>query len=285
MTTLQNKIDFMVLVTVRNANPNGDPGNGNRPRVDSSYHGEISSVCIKRKMRDRMHQNGYDIFLLNDDSDGFTNERDRLKNLKQGLNDGDDLITEACKKYLDIRSFGQVIAHAKDGDNDSFSSHVHGPVSIQLVKSVNEVDVESMSITKSSNSVPPKKAGGKSADTMGQKHFVRFGLYVIKGSINPYYAEKTGFTHDDAEVIKECFLTLFENDESSARPAGSMVVERLYWWEHNCKSGQCASHHVFNSVKIKQKDDVIEPNKFEDFEITIEPSEKLNGLEPEIIIP
>ena len=62
---------------------------------------------------------------------------------------------------------------------------------------------------------------------MGMKHFVRFGLYEIKGSINVQLAEKTGFSEEDAQVVKECLRTLFVNDASSARPDGSMEVYKL----------------------------------------------------------
>ena len=34
MSTLRNKIDFALVLRVKNANPNGDPLNGNRPRTD-----------------------------------------------------------------------------------------------------------------------------------------------------------------------------------------------------------------------------------------------------------
>lgn len=44
-----------------------------------------------------------------------------------------------------------------------------------------------MQITKSVNGEP---AEGKSADTMGMKHMVNFGLYKIKGSINVQLAKK-----------------------------------------------------------------------------------------------
>ena len=54
MSTFTNKIDFAVLVTVNKANPNGDPLNGNRPREDFDGRGEISDVCIKRKIRNRL---------------------------------------------------------------------------------------------------------------------------------------------------------------------------------------------------------------------------------------
>ena len=50
MSTLNNKIDFTAIISVHKANPNGDPLNGNRPREDYAGHGEISDVCIKRKI-------------------------------------------------------------------------------------------------------------------------------------------------------------------------------------------------------------------------------------------
>ena len=76
---------------------------------------------------------------------------------------------------------------------------------------------------------------------MGMKHRVEFGLYVINGSINCQLAEKTGFTYEDAEKIKQALLTLFENDTSSARPDGSMEVCRLYWWKHDSKTPKYSS--------------------------------------------
>ena len=54
MATLENKIDFAVILRVTKANPNGDPLNGNRPRIDYDGYGEMSDVCIKRKIRDRL---------------------------------------------------------------------------------------------------------------------------------------------------------------------------------------------------------------------------------------
>ena len=54
METLKNKIDFAVVFRVKNANPNGDPLNGNRPRVTYDGLGEMTDVCIKRKIRNRL---------------------------------------------------------------------------------------------------------------------------------------------------------------------------------------------------------------------------------------
>ena len=67
MSNLQNKIDFTVLIKVVNANPNGDPLNGNRPRTTYSGHGEISDVCLKRKIRNRFQDMGEEIFVQSAD--------------------------------------------------------------------------------------------------------------------------------------------------------------------------------------------------------------------------
>jgi CRISPR-associated protein Csd2 len=127
-----------------------------------------------------------------------------------------------------------------------------------------------MQITKSVNSETKEK---KSSDTMGMKHTVCSALYVIKGSINHQLAEKTGFSDEDAEKIKEALRTLFVNDSSSARPDGSMEVCKVYWWKHNCPMGQYSSAKVHKSVKITAKTD--DPKDFEDYEIKLE---SLDGL-------
>ena len=55
MSELKGKIDFTLFISATNANPNGDPLNGNRPRINMDGYGEISDVCIKRKIRNRLH--------------------------------------------------------------------------------------------------------------------------------------------------------------------------------------------------------------------------------------
>ena len=76
---LENKIDFVALVKVENANPNGDPLNGNRPRATFSQYGELSDVCIKRKIRNRLQDMNENIFVQSadrcDDGMGSLSER------------------------------------------------------------------------------------------------------------------------------------------------------------------------------------------------------------------
>ena len=180
MNNFTNKIDFAVLVMVTNANPNGDPLNGNRPRETYDGFGEISDVCIKRKIRNRLQDMGEDIFVQSNErvDDGYKSLSDRAKGneiMKKALekNDTDAYEREACKTWIDVRAFGQVFAF--NGEK-GMSIGVRGPVSIQSAFSVEPIDIASIQITKSVNSGTGKK---KSSDTMGMKHKVSSALYII----------------------------------------------------------------------------------------------------------
>lgn len=263
---LTNKIDFKVYVAVQGANPNGDPLNGNRPRQTNDGYGEISDVAIKRKIRNRLQDMGHKIFVQSADrtDDGFKSLKDRADSvdaLKKSAKakDADSYAKAACENWIDVRSFGQVFAFK----GDKLSVGVRGPVSIQTARSIAPIFVNEMQITKSVNSITGDK---KSADTMGMKYSIDFAVYEFGGSINVQLAEKTGFSDDDAEAIHQALETLFENDESSARPAGSMEVLRVYWWKHNNKLGQHSPAEMNRAVVAKSKNNSDIPKSLNDIE-------------------
>lgn len=252
MTTLDHKIDFAVIFSVTNANPNGDPLNGNRPRQNFEGYGEVSDVAIKRKLRNRLQDLGETIFVQSEDrtNDGFKSLNDRaeaipelakIKKDKKGNADTFALI--AAQNWFDVRAFGQVFAFK----GDTLSVGVRGPVSIHPAISVSPIDITSTQITKSVNSVTSDKKG---SDTMGMKHRVDYGVYKFVGSINTQLAEKTGFSNADAVQFKEALVSLFENDASSARPEGSLEVLKVVWWEHSSKLGQYSSAKVHRSLHV-----------------------------------
>ena len=280
---LNHKIDFSVIITATNANPNGDPLNGNRPREAFDGCGEISDVCIKRKIRNRLQDMGEKIFVQSDDrcDDGFdslharASQNEALKKILNGKNTDRNAFAEAaCAEWIDVRSFGQVFAFK----GNEVSVGVRGPVSIQQAISVSPVDIISMQITKSVNGESGKES--KASDTMGMKHRVSFGMYVIHGSINCQLAEKTGFSDKDALKIRDALCTLFENDASSARPEGSMEVCRVYWWEHDCKTPKVSSAKIHRALQITLKDGISAPRAFDDYNISLA---EIGGVKPEII--
>ena len=274
--SLQHKIDFAVIISVKNANPNGDPLNGNRPRTDYAGIGEISDVCLKRKIRDRLQDDGHAIFVQSAErkTDGMPSLKARAESEEHGLGKAafgkkhqpEDTARLACAKWLDVRAFGQLFAFS-GGGSGGVSIPIRGPVSIHPAFSTAPVSITSTQITKS---VSGEGDGTKrGSDTMGIKHRVDSAVYVTYGSISPQLAERTGFDDNDAAALKTVLPKLFEGDASSARPDGSMAVDKVIWWQHDCKAGRHSSARVHRSLHVQPDGS---------FEL-----DKLEGLEPEII--
>ena len=165
MAALTKKIDFIGFIMVERSNPNGDPLNGNQPRTDYNGYGEISDVCLKRKVRNRLQDVGEKILVQSNErvDDGCDSIRSRveanpamekplkMKDKEQGRTR--IFADEACKAWMDVRSFGQVFAlkEAKKQGVDSVSVGVRGPVSIHTAVSLDPVTITSVQITKSVN--------------------------------------------------------------------------------------------------------------------------------------
>ena len=280
MAALKNKIDFALVFSVKNANPNGDPLNGNIPRTTLDGYGELSDVCLKRKIRNRLQDAGENIFVQSDDyrKDDYPSLRSRAEAvLGKAMKNEAELHELANKTWIDVRSFGQVFAF-KGGDAKGVSVGIRGPVTIQPAFSIDPINVTSLQITKS---VSGEGDGTKrGSDTMGMKHSVDFGMYATYGSINPQLAELTGFDDMDADKIKHALLHIFDNDASSARPEGSMEVIKLFWWKHNSKSGQYSAAKVHRTLKITKKDGVLQAKSADDYTIT---TDDLPELMPEVL--
>jgi CRISPR-associated protein Csd2 len=301
MSALSHKIDFAIIFSVKHANPNGDPLNGNRPRTDYDGFGEVTDVCLKRKIRDRLQEKydrlkkeyddlktpeddrlktaGQAIFVQSDEkkTDGMTSLQNRAyaeppiglgkKAFNPKENSKDKAAELACKQWFDVRAFGQVFAFGKEADAAGVSIAIRGPVTIQSAFSIEPVSITSTQITKSVNG--EGDGTKKGSDTMGMKHRVDHAIYVVYGAMTPQLADKTGFNDADAEAIKAILPKLFEGDASSARPEGSMAVSKVIWWQHNSKAGQYSSAKVHATLRV---------NPDGDYDLT-----QLEGLKPEEI--
>lgn len=272
------RIDFLALVSANHCNPNGDPtSEGNMPRMDNDGYGIMSAVCIKRKIRDRVQGIGGNIMAMSDarKNDSYTSLAERVEQHRKGTVGNEEFAKKLLDTYWDARAFGSVIAYKskEEKGSTSVSCGLRGTVSLSDAFTVCPVSITDMGITKSFNGVfvdPKKDLSGMTSDRMGRRFTVDHGLYVVKGSVNPFYAEKAGFNEDDAELLKAALVSLFENDESAARPAGSMVVERVFWWQYegnddSAKAPAISTAGVQRTVTITPLKE--SPRNIDDYEI------------------
>lgn len=287
-TPIKNRVDFVLVFSVDNANPNGDPGYDNRPRMDAyTGHGFVTDVCLKRKIRNRIEMmkelsDGYDIWVrsgtylretIGDALDLIRKEKE-YANFKTDKGKAHFERRRLCEQFFDIRAFGGVLTSdsdsegeesqseatekkSKSGKNEkakSKVSQIRGPVSIQYAKSVAPIIVEDDEITR----VCPTKFDPKKPDKqteMGRKKRIPFAVYVAKGSVSARLAEGdkgTGFSDADLNLLKEAMGKLFLNDESTARPIGSMIVQKGVFFTHSLnKDGDEAVHKTLARVNVE----------------------------------
>ena len=89
--------------------------------------------------------------------------------------------------------------------------------------------------------------------TMGRKHIVPYGLYVAHGFISAKFAERTGFSEADLDLLFEALANMFEHDRSAAR--GEMTTRRLIAFRHQSALGNAPAHKLFDLVRIGREVD------------------------------
>lgn len=265
------RVDFMGLIGVSYANPNGDPYNNNRPRTDSDGYGIISDVCIKRKLRDRIAEYGESI-LVSPPTDECDSLSYRIKKLNATADE--KFALKACAQWYDVRAFGQMFC----GINYKRRIiSVRGAVSIQHAVSVHPVELVELPITRCIGAKGEKPCD---SDTMGCRCVVKYGLYLLKGSVCASdTAKRNRFNVADVLTLLSALENLFDNDASVSRPKGSMTMERLYVWRHNSQLGQYPAAKVFSTIQPKLREGCESPRKFSDYIIE---EHQLDGLIPEI---
>lgn len=276
---IKSRVDFVLVFSVDNANPNGDPGYDNRPRMDAyTGHGFITDVCLKRKIRNRVEMekelaDGYDIWVrsgtylrktLENALDNIRKE-EKYKKLKEDKEKAQYEKRRLCEAFFDIRAFGGVLTFDSDSGSEegqatntqsktkSKVSQIRGPVSIQYAKSITPIFVEDDEITRVCPTQFDKNKPDKQTE-MGRKKRVPFAVYVTKGSVSARLAEGdkgTGFSVEDLNLLKEATKTLFLNDESTARPIGSMIMQKGVFFTHKDKDGDEAVHKTLERLKVE----------------------------------
>jgi len=287
-TDIKNRYDFLLLIDVKDGNPNGDPDAGNLPRVDTETgEGLITDVCIKRKARNYVQIvkegiPGFDIFvkekaILNqqiekayadlgiDLSKTPENPADGKKRNKEGQGQGSEIVRakdKLCQDFFDIRTFGAVMS---TGAN---AGQVRGPVQLTFARSVDPIVIAEHSITRMAvaTEAEAEKQSGDNR-TMGRKNTVPYGLYIAHGFVSPALAAQTGFSEQDLSLMWEALVGMFDQDHSAAR--GMMATQKLIIFKHDSALGNAPSHKLFDLVKVEKKADVEVPRKFSDYIVTI----------------
>lgn len=286
MTAIKNRYEFVYLFDVENGNPNGDPDNGNMPRLEiETQKGFVTDVCLKRKVRNyvdlmkkgvppyaiymqeravlnNQHKKAYDAIKLKSD----------LKKLPKDEVKARELTTWMCTNFYDIRTFGAVMT------TEVNCGQVRGPIQMGFAQSIDPIVPQEISITRSSVT---NERDAEKERTMGRKYIVPYGLYRGHGFISANLAgdgkKGTGFSEEDLELFFEALINMFDHDRSAAR--GEMNARRLVAFKHEQPLGNAPARDLFPLIKVELKTGVKVPRSYDDYTVKINRDNKPDGVE------
>jgi CRISPR-associated protein Csh2 len=189
--TIKNRSEILFLYDIRDGNPNGDPMDENKPRIDEETGANlVTDVRLKRTIRDYLYNfKAQEIFvreIIYDTQNGY------IQDGKKRAKDFEDKSERILNECIDVRLFGGVIPLKDD------SITYTGPVQFKMGRSLHRV---SMMHIKGTGAFASKE-GSKQA-TFREEDFLAYSLISFYGIINENAAKHTHLTEEDLKLLLE----------------------------------------------------------------------------------
>lgn len=239
----------LLVIEVRESNPNGDPDQEGDPRQRlHDQRGQISPVSFKRKLRDLVANKEGEVWKqLAHDLDLSDEEFDILESREHVRKDIDALLKQNFRKFQqrfwDGRVFGNTFLEKEMEDTIRT-----GVAQFSLGISVAPVNVQRMTNTKKAPAQDDKTRG---MAPLGYR-IVQHGVYCMPFMINPTPAVKSGCTIRDIDLLRRLIPYAYPHTASSVRP---MVEVRHAWYaEHKSALGSFSDFAFVDALTPKKKD-------------------------------
>ncbi len=285
--TIKNRSEILFLYDIKDANPNGDPLDENKPRIDEETGINIvTDVRLKRTIRDYlMNFMGKEIFVkeiskedgtIQDAKERAEDFLDKKKLQEKDFNEQkEEIKRDILQKCIDIRLFGATIPldiSVKKGnkvENVTGSITLTGPVQFRMGRSLHKVELKHIKGTGAF-------ASGKGATqkTFREEDILPYSLISFYGIINENAAQHTQLTEEDILLFLEGIWNGTKNLISRSK-AGQMprLLLKVNFKEDNYHIGD-----LDKLLRIKNIDN-IQQEKIRDIsEIELDTSDLVNSL-------
>lgn len=268
---VENRYDILFLFDVENGNPNGDPDQGNTPRIETETgHGLVTDVCIKRKIRNVINElirpgaPGYDLYVRADRALQESREiaLDNIDASDPRLETPEGRAQIMCEACVDIRMFGAALGITKA---DKPCKSVTGPIQIGMARTIDPVVTQEHSITRMAREKTDEKES-KMNQQFGSKAILPYALFAVKIFINPSRAKATGLTTEDVEVFQKALKTMFMHDMSAIR--GFISPRLCVAFKHDSAYGNAPAHELFDMIQVTKKVEGY-PTSYADYEVIV----------------
>ena len=204
-----NRSEILFLYDISDANPNGDPLDGNKPRLDEETEINIvTDVRLKRTIRDYLNDfknQGIFIKEIQDENGNIQDAKQRAIDYSSTGGKYDtldeartDLKSNILNQCIDVRLFGATIPiDVKVGKSKKSSSvTLTGPVQFRMGRSLNKVEIQHIKGTGAFAS-----GKGKDQKTFREEYILPYSLIGFYGVVNENAAKETNLTDSDVELL------------------------------------------------------------------------------------
>lgn len=206
---LTNRTEILFCYDIKDNNPNGDPLDGNKPRIDEATDTNIvTDVRLKRTVRDYLKDfRGQEILIEQiEHEDGsiqtgieramnfFDAKGDASaaeKNKKEGVRATEEVVRgNVLKHCIDARLFGCTLPL------DKGSVTLTGPVQFRMGRSLNKVE-----LTRIKGTGAFASKAGADQNTFREEYILPYSFITFYGLANENAAKDTGLTMEDLALL------------------------------------------------------------------------------------
>jgi Cas7 group CRISPR-associated protein Csh2 len=258
-----NRAVGLLVIEVRESNPNGDPDQEGEPRQRShDQRGYISPVSFKRKLRDLVENKDGPVWQSESARLGLDpNEFEILESRGRNRKEIDGLMRTDFRafqrKYWDGRLFGNTFLEKEGADTIRTGVAQFGVA----------VSVAPVRIERSTNT---SKAGVQEGKDRGMAplgfRVVEHGVYCMSFFVNPSNASKSGCTPRDIDLMLALIPYAYAHTASSIR--NSVEIRHAWYIEHKSPLGSCSDFQLIDILTPRRIGDRNAPSEtWSDYEV------------------
>lgn len=255
-----NRTTGLLVIEVRDSNPNGDPDRESDPRQRNDGRGEISPVSLKRKLRDLVEAKDGIVWTTLSGEKGLSpDEFQILESRDVKRPDVNKMLKEKNldtfkKTYWDARVFGNTFL--EEGQGDTIRS---GVMHFGLGLSCAPVEIERLTQTKKAPAQEGKSRG------MAPMSFrvVQHGVYFAPFFVNPSAAHKTGCKQRDIDLVYRLIPYMFDHTRSVIRSQVGILHAHLI--THKGPLGSFNDFQMIDALTPRLKESVAKPSSLNDY--------------------
>lgn len=244
--------EILLIYEVKMANPNGDPDDENRPRMDPKTKiNLVTDVRLKRFFRDYIISRYGEEYIWVSKQNG--ENVDATTRFEHFENNAEKLL----EKAIDIRLFGATIPKKKGSEKKGESYSFIGPLQFAWGYSLHQVD---MVDTRSITSILSGNVLG--SGNIGKDYRVYYSLIAFYGAFNKYRANAVKCRENDLKIFDNYIWEAIKSETITRSKIGHLP--HLYL-RVELNDGESYIGDLRRFVKAKQKTDAV--RKFDDVEL------------------